>query len=214
MSAATTTSSTAWWSGEGEETLLEAVERAGARAPLAGVPGLMTFDEGRPRFTRREVTLEMAALPLISYADVFPPVGPDPASPHVAALNTSRGGCRKDCNYCLESRSLGRQGRPGPVRCPCNDAALLAVAAIKSIGAAVDFELLYAPRIGIENFDLVRTRTGHEFAPHRQAADTGRHVAGQRVHLLRFLGNVEFGSDESRHVLDAGARIGNKEPSG
>jgi len=97
--------------GEGEETLLEIADRVREGADLAGIPGLMTARDGGLSFTPRQVTLKLDSLPFISYEHVFPPPragGPDRLT---AALDTTRGGCRKDCNYCLESRKLGTFGR-------------------------------------------------------------------------------------------------------
>lgn len=97
--------------GEGEETLLEIADRVREGADLTGIPGLLTARDGALSFTPRKVTLELDSLPLISYEHVFPlpkAGGPDRLT---AALDTTRGGCRKDCNYCLESRRLGTFGR-------------------------------------------------------------------------------------------------------
>lgn len=97
--------------GEGEETLLEVADRVREGADLAGIAGLMTARDSELSFAPRRVTLELDSLPFISYEHFFPlpkPGGPDRV---LAALDTTRGGCRKDCNYCLESRTLGTFGR-------------------------------------------------------------------------------------------------------
>ena len=101
--------------GEGEETLLEVVERASQHHTLRMIPGLMTSGGDQIIFEPRKVTLGLESLPLLSYEGIFPAPGPTDRSSYYAALSTTRGGCRKDCNYCLESCSLGAFGRESPV---------------------------------------------------------------------------------------------------
>ena len=102
--------------GEGEETLAEIVEHAELGQPLDGISGLMTHRDGEVVYSPRQVSLDVDGLPLISYDSVFPVVGSGDPAGRVAALDTCRGGCRKNCSYCLESSTLGAFGRAGPVR--------------------------------------------------------------------------------------------------
>jgi radical SAM superfamily enzyme YgiQ (UPF0313 family) len=104
--------------GEGEETLLEVVARTIRHQYLHGVPGLMTFQEENIRFTNRKITLPVANLPLLSYENVFPTPSPLDRTSYYAALHTTRGGCRKNCNYCLESCSMGTFGREKSICLP------------------------------------------------------------------------------------------------
>jgi radical SAM superfamily enzyme YgiQ (UPF0313 family) len=101
--------------GEGEETLLEVVARTSSGSPLHGIPGLVTCQGDRLHYQARQVTVGLDALPLISYDDVFPAPADGDVSRRVAALNTTRGGCLRDCNFCLEARSMGHGGRSGSV---------------------------------------------------------------------------------------------------
>ena len=104
--------------GEGEETLLEVAARTAGHQSLHSTPGLMTYQEGNIHFTQRKIHLAADNLPLLSYDGVFPPPGPLDRSSYYAALHTTRGGCRKNCNYCLESCSMGTFGREKPVCLP------------------------------------------------------------------------------------------------
>ena len=88
------------------------------------------------------------------------------------------------------------------------------VLAVLPIEAAVDLQLLYPTRIGVEDFDLERTGARDELAPHRHAADPGRDVSGERVHLLRDFAHVKFATDDRCDVLQAGAGIGQERAVG
>lgn len=97
--------------GEGEETLHEAVERVQKREGLGGIPGLMINHDGELRYAPREVAVAVDMLPLYSYQHIWPEVPPKDPFRNLAALTTTRGGCTKNCNYCLESGTLGKSGR-------------------------------------------------------------------------------------------------------
>lgn len=94
--------------GEGEETLLDIVERVFDNEELDDIAGLMTNSGS---FTPRKITSDLNLLPLYTYQDIFPVPRQYDHPKRFAALNTTRGGCKKTCNFCLESKSLGNLSR-------------------------------------------------------------------------------------------------------
>jgi len=101
--------------GEGEETLLEIARKTLEGEKPDGIPGFMTWAEGTTVYRSREIGIDMDSLPCFSYESSLPEAVPGTPARFLGALDTSRGGCRRECNYCLESKSLGRLGRPQPV---------------------------------------------------------------------------------------------------
>src|SRR5262245_55856853 len=81
-------------------------------------------------------------------------------------------------------------------------------AAVLPVEPAVNLELLYPPRIGIEDFELERPWPWHELAAHRQSADPRRNIPGKRVHLFRDITDIEFVTHDRGHVIEIGASIG------
>jgi hypothetical protein len=81
-------------------------------------------------------------------------------------------------------------------------------AAVLPVEPVVDPKSLHAARVGIEDFKLERTWTGHEFAAHGHSPDPRRDVSGEGVHFLSYVGDIEFPADDRGHVLEACARVG------
>ena len=94
--------------GEGEETLLDVTRRIFDQGDLQGIPGLVTTGA---EYVERQIKSDINSLPFYSYEDIFPLPGRYDQTKHFAALNTTRGGCKKSCNFCLESKSLGNLNR-------------------------------------------------------------------------------------------------------
>lgn len=88
--------------GEAEECLAEVAFQAYEHKPFYGIDGLMTYHEGQITYRQRKIVTDLDELPFYSYKDIWPRTS-DLEAGFLAALNTTRGGCVKSCNFCLES---------------------------------------------------------------------------------------------------------------
>ena len=102
----------------------------------------------------------------------------------------------------MAARGVGRPARA------------VAAVAVAPVRRQIDPQLLDAARIGVEHLDLERAGARHQLAAHRHAADAGGDVAGERIHLVGDLADVEVRPDGGGDVLELGARVGQERAVG
>src|SRR5262245_7959882 len=124
-----------------------------------------------------------------------------------SASRPARGFRRRCVGGELNRFVAGHGQRGGGCGCRRRGLAPLAAVAVVPVEIAVDPKLLYAPGVGVEDFELERAGAGHQLAAHRHATDSRRNIAGKRIHLFGHLADVEFGADDGAEVIQAGASV-------
>ena len=82
-----------------------------------------------------------------------------------------------------------------------------------AILAAINFDPLDPARVGVEHFGFEVLWSGHQFAAYRYVAGSDHQITAERVDFARGLAEVEFVRRSRPGPLEAGAAVGNDEPS-